>query len=233
MSIELSITEWTGWAGAAINDASIAKQLVVSESPVVDKIPPMLRRRLNLLGRACASEILSHTTNGDAVPIVYCSRHGDIDRTLSVLQELSAGSPVSPMTFSLAVHNAICGVASIHQQLKGNISTIAADDGLIAVLLEAAGLLNDGHDKVLCLVADTCLPEIYRRHTSDSKPSVPYAACFLVNKTGATKLQITTANAAAEHNHDYPALQLLAFLGSTENELRVSHNNTGWAIVKI
>ena len=160
MAVELSISECTGWVGGRIDGAVVSKRITISEKPSVDYIPPILRRRLNLLGRACASEILSHTEKGDITPIVYCSRHGDIDRTLSVLQELSVSSPVSPMSFSLAVHNAICGVASIHQQLKGNVSTLAAEGGLVAVLLEAAGLLYDGAGRVLWLVAEPRHPGI-------------------------------------------------------------------------
>lgn len=233
MAAELSISEWTGWAGGMINGTSVSKQVTVSEKPAVDHIPPMLRRRLNLLGRACASEILRHTEKDDVTPIVYCSRHGDIDRTLSVLQELSTSSPVSPMSFSLAVHNAICGVASIHQQLKGNISTIAAEDGLVAVLLEAAGLLNDGHERVLCLIADTCLPDIYRTQIDSTEPGVPYAVCFVASRTGAHKIRLTYSGTTEAPARDYPAHSFLDFLDAGESIFAINHNTGRWDVAKI
>lgn len=232
MAVELSITGWAGWAGAAINDATISTHIEVSPTPAVDNIPPMLRRRLNVFGRACANAIINHTHQGNTAPIVYCSRHGDIERTLSVLQELSVGNPVSPMAFSLAVHNAICGVASIHQQLTGNISTIAAEDGLIAVLLEAAALLNDGHNSVLCMIGDPLLPEIYQAQGTAS--CAPYVVCFLASREPTeTTLRIQHSEMPAEQPHDYPALQFLAFLASSDKNLLLSHNSSRWAIAKI
>ncbi|CAA0091549.1 Uncharacterised protein [Zhongshania aliphaticivorans] len=236
MSISFAISEWSGWTNVPIQGLEDSTQLTLSDSPDVHLIPPMLRRRLNLLGRACASIIMRHCSQGEDTPLVYSSRHGDIERTLSVLQELTVGQAVSPMSFSLAVHNAICGVVSIHQKLTGNISTIAANEGLIPVLLEACGLLSEGHDKVLCILCDTSLPEIYR--DSDEIVEQPYACCFVVTK-GST-LSLTTISRTSKRMPDnldtssnYPALRFGNFLSSlTDRSMNLSHNNNQWMISK-
>ncbi len=58
MAISFAISDWSGWQ-AAFSDESVAARpdMTIFEAPDVAMIPPMLRRRLNLLGRACASEI--------------------------------------------------------------------------------------------------------------------------------------------------------------------------------
>lgn len=235
MSIFFTISEWSGWTSAPIQGLEGNNQLTLSDSPDVQNIPPMLRRRLNLLGRACASEILRHCAKNDSVPLVYASRHGDIERTLSVLQELALEQPVSPMNFSLAVHNAICGVVSIHQGLRGNISTIAANNGLVPALLEACGLIEEGNDRVLCIVCDTSTPEIYQ--DKNEVVEHPYACCFSVTKGNALRLesipkaskQISDANTALL---DYSALRFGAFLTSTSPSASLYHNNQLWMISK-
>ena len=108
MAISFAIPEWSGWqAKLSDESANALPDLTISATPDVAIIPPMLRRRLNLLGRACASEMMKHLKDGENIPVVYCSQHGDIERTLNVLEELVDHQPVSPMHFSLAVHNAI------------------------------------------------------------------------------------------------------------------------------
>ncbi|CAA0100568.1 beta-ketoacyl synthase chain length factor [Zhongshania aliphaticivorans] len=235
MSISFTVSEWSGWTSVPIKGLEGSSQLTFSDSPDVQNIPPMLRRRLNLLGRACASEILQHCAKDDDIPLVYASRHGDIERTLSVLQELALEQPVSPMNFSLAVHNAICGVVSIHQGLKGNISTIAASNGLVPALLEACGLIEEGNDRVLCIICDTSTPEIYRdRHEAVEQP---FACCFIVTKGNALNLEMIP-NASKQIPDDntpflnYSALRFGAFLNSTSTSASLPHNNQHWMISK-
>lgn len=235
MSISFAISEWSGWTNVPIQGLEDSTPLTLSDSPDVQNIPPMLRRRLNLLGRACASEILRHCAKNDSIPLVYASRHGDIERTLSVLQELALEHAVSPMSFSLAVHNAICGVVSIHQGLTGNISTIAANEGLIPVLIEACGLLEEGHNKVLCILCDITTPEIYR--DQDESLEQPYACCFIVTRGNSLRLEtIPKASIQIPENScellDHSALRFGEFLNSTNTHASLAHNNRQWMISK-
>ncbi len=227
MTVTFTVSQWSGWSPATLEDHTGAAPVSHAPSPDVAAIPPMLRRRLNLLGRACAGQILQHLEDGDNLPIVYCSRHGDIERTLGVLSELAADEPVSPMHFSLAVHNAICGVISIHRKLTANISTIAASDGLVPVLLEAAGLLSDTSPRVLCVLGDTHLPAPYR---SDVEGDEPFAASFMVTTTGGQALALAPDSRGSEGTSS--PLAFVAFLSSSRREMALRHNGLSWRLRK-
>lgn len=231
MTISFAISEWSGWQSTFSDEsADVLLDVTISEAPDVAMIPPMLRRRLNLLGRACASEMMKHLQDEDNMPIVYCSQHGDIERTLKVLSELVDDQPVSPIHFSLAVHNAICGVLSIQAGLTANISTIAAgQQGLVPVLLEAAGILMNGADKVLCVICDVLLPEIYR--DEQSLPKIPYAISFVMTRSDGVNLTLQQLPLNDDISHVNPSpTSLIEFLTTNQTELLIEHNSVSWAL---
>ncbi|MFA5494736.1 MAG: beta-ketoacyl synthase chain length factor [Porticoccaceae bacterium] len=235
MAIEFSISNWSGWTLPSAAGLFPAAAVQVADAPDVSPIPPLLRRRLNTLGRACAAEILRHMRTGDNPPIVYCSRHGDIERTLGVLVDLARGEPVSPMNFSLTVHNAIAGIVSIHQGISANISSIAAgEEGLVPVLFEALGLLGEEHPTVLCVLGDVPLPAIYRGHCP--WPDLPFAACFTVSSGEGLPLALDFPDACPPVAEPSPArpqpLQFIDFLSSPRQTLATPHNGERWTIRK-
>ena len=73
-------------------------------------LPSMLRRRISTIGQMAfrASYMLSEQRTAR---FVFCSRHGEFDRTLRILNSLYIGEPISPADFSLSVHNALAGFA--------------------------------------------------------------------------------------------------------------------------
>ncbi len=230
MEISFAISELSGWQAMLDESTNIPADFTISATPDVAIIPPMLRRRLNVLGRACASEVLKHLKNGENIPIVYCSQHGDIERTLNILNELVNNQPVSPMHFSLAVHNAICGVLSIHAGLTSNISSLAADQqGLVPVLLEAAGILISGTEKVLCVICDVQLPEIYR--DGQSLPKTSYAISFVI--TQSLGINLTLAQLSQEDETtpiNQVPISLIEFLATDQKELMIGHNGSSWKL---
>jgi hypothetical protein len=237
-AIGFSISSWSGWTvGANHPERLDCDAIRFSDVPDASSVPPLLRRRLNFMGRSCVAEMLQHLQAGEDIPIVYCSRHGDIERTLSVLVDLARGEPASPMDFSLAVHNAIAGVLSIHCRITSNISSMATGRGaVVPVLLEAVGMLSAKVPKVLCIICDVALPQIYR--TADDADDHPFVACFTVTQAAGTDLRLHYAGAAGTDDcaHDTP-LDFIAFLASSSGGLASSsgvfnvwHNGGRWAI---
>jgi hypothetical protein len=233
-TLGFSISSWSGWTVSANHAERFVcdgNAIRFSDTPDASSVPPLLRRRLNFMGRSCVAEMLQHLQAGEDLPIVYCSRHGDIERTLSVLVDLARGEPASPMDFSLAVHNAIAGVLSIHCHITSNISSMAADSGaVVPVLLEAVGMLSEKVPKVLCIICDVALPEIYR--TAEDAGDYPFVACFTVtNASGVDDLQLRYSGAAAaKAGSDDTPLDFIAFLASEAGEFRVGHNAGCWTI---
>lgn len=234
MITRFSVTNWCGWMPSERYDPNPAYiHINQTPSPETSAIPPMLRRRLNPLGRAAASQILTLLQDPHSTALVYGSRHGDIERTLSVLQDLAAGVPISPMNFSLTVHNAITGIVSIHSKITGAISSIAAgDSSLVPVLLEAAGLLTDTCQRVVCIFADSKLPDFY----GHKSPGREHAFALILSKDGGIPLELEYKAKAdstdKRTNTDPEILSFFAFLESTNNYMSTLHSGSMWQISK-
>jgi hypothetical protein len=107
---------------------------------------------------------------------------------------------------------------------------MAADRGaVVPVLLEAAGLLSDQVPKVLCIICDVALPDIYR--TADAADDPPFVACFTVTQHDALQLQLRHDSTAREHAcaNDTP-LDFIDFLASGADAFRVWHNAGCWIV---
>lgn len=234
MAVKFGISDWSGWTTPSLVPVSAGTPLRISDVPDASAIPALLRRRLNTQGRAAAAELLRLPDAGQHLPVVYSSRHGDIERTLSVLLELANHEPVSPMNFSLAVHNAIPGILSIHSGNTANITSLAAlEESLVPALLEAAGLLQEGHAQVLCLFADVPIPEIYR--TSCPEPAAPYAASFIVSADANDSFSLNRAtdeDASCEADPLPEALRFIEFLASGASRFDTVHNGGLWTLTR-
>lgn len=140
----------------------------------------MLRRRLSPLGKMALSVAWPLLDENASLPSLFCSRHGELERTVGMLKELAAGEALSPTHFSLSVHNAIGGVFSIARQDRSAISALAAGpEGLSQALLETRLILAEqGAAEALCVVYDAPLPEVYGDFPCE--PEWPYAAAFVV-----------------------------------------------------
>ena len=71
----------------------------------------MQRRRIERLGRmAIQTACWCQEAEESGVPLVFASRHGDVARSMELLEALAADEPPSPTTFGLSVHNAIAAL---------------------------------------------------------------------------------------------------------------------------
>ena len=232
MSVSFSIKGWSGWLPTTTSLTIKSSEITVSETPDVSQIPAMLRRRLNLLGRACASQIMQFPEAARSAPLVYCSQHGDIERTVGVLHELVDNEPVSPMHFSLAVHNAVAGVMSIQNKNTANISAIAANqEGLLPTIWEAVGLLSAEQPEILCVICDVPLPKIYQEH--NKHPETAYAVSFLVTANQGVPLSLSRTSDKQEYcENRLQPIEFIEFLSSNQKTFSVMHNNNHWSITK-
>ncbi len=143
------------------------------EVPAVAGMAPMLRRRLGELGRVALHAAYACDAPAD-IPMVFASRHGEVSRSASMLEELAVDAPLSPTSFGLSVHNAIGALYSIDQQRPAVLQAIAAGtETAEAALVEACALLADGHEEVLVVCYDAPLPPSYAMHADE--PDALYA----------------------------------------------------------
>lgn len=156
---------WLDWARGPAKLPSQRVQRV----PTMTEMPPMMRRRVDRLGRlACQVAYWCQQTSGDA-PLVFASRYGDADRSLSLLGDLIQQQALSPTGFALSVHNAIAALYSIARGDTRNVVVVAAGRASVtAALVEAVGLIADGESEVLVVCYESPLPDHYAHFHDES-----------------------------------------------------------------
>jgi Beta-ketoacyl synthase, N-terminal domain len=125
-------------------------------------LPPLLRRRVSSIGQM-ALRAASGIGDTGAARFVFCSRHGEFERTLRILTSLVDKEPVSPADFSLSVHNALAGLLSMAAKNENGHTAIAArGDSFGFGLIESASCLAARPEKPVFLIYyDEPLPGAY------------------------------------------------------------------------
>ena len=131
----------------------------------------MLRRRAYPLGRSALEVLYAPTLAYTDQPIVLCSRHGEIGRSLVLQQALAAEGRISPQEFSMSVHNAIIGLFLIAKQSRVPAATLSSENRLaLSGMTEALAMLADGVPSVILLFCDAPLPTLFAPYT-DNEPT--------------------------------------------------------------
>lgn len=206
----------------------------------LENIPPMLRRRFGVLGKCAMMAALQVLDENDSIPGVFSSRHGDTALTLSLLEDMGRDEPMSPTKFSLAVHNAVSGLFSIVRKDTSMVTSLAAMEGLVLhTLLEAAGQLQVS-DRVLCVIYDIPLPELYRRYCTGN--DFPYAIAMILGRTGGVNYRVEQCEQVLQNNTsllpaslsiDLELVRFLELLTGISTEMGVESNGAAWRISKI
>lgn len=130
-----------------------------SNTPNVDFIKPLIRRRLTQvekIGLFLAEEIKNIGKN---TKIIFASQYGEWQQTIKLIQQMHAENEMSPAGFSHSVHNAMPGLLSVSAQLKNNYTTVAANEDTIeSALLEAFAT----KEEVLLVYAEEAIPDFYQ-----------------------------------------------------------------------
>jgi hypothetical protein len=147
--------QWQAWAQAALPVTPIT----IAGEPGVRGMAPLLRRRAGQLGKMALEVAYACLGEQRDIPLVFCSRHGEVIRAVELLSALAQGEPLSPTAFGMAVHNANAGLFSIARADAAQQVAMAAGAASVeAAVIEACALLADGAAQVLLVVADCPLP---------------------------------------------------------------------------
>jgi hypothetical protein len=175
-----------GWAAAFVDDeGNILRRLgaCVEEA----RIPAKLRRRMGPMERLMAQCALGVLRDLPGAEIILCSRYGNVDTLASLLGSIAKREPLSPMAFSLAVHNAAAGLLG---QMRGDraahTALAAGRETLLAGLIDGyARLATDCERPIALVFGDWPLPDIYRRFV-DLECGGTAMACLLRRRTPAS-----------------------------------------------
>lgn len=217
--------DWSRWLNQPV---SLPAEL---HKVALKQIPPMLRRRFTELGRCAAGASLPLLEDVDGVPGVFASRHGDTPLTLSLLEGIADDEPMSPTGFSLAVHNAVSGLLSIARKDVSEVTAIAAVDNLFPhALLEAVTQLQDS-ERVLCLVYDVPLPELYQPYTS-CEP-FPFALAMLLSRSEGVEMSLEQHPSQAEQADSSDLLRMMRFITGLDREVHFPlSTEMGWKLCR-
>ena len=231
--MQFSLRSWSAWAPGittphAWQTWAEAPTLPLSEGiPEVNDIPAMQRRRMNRLSKM-AYVVAQGIEYSAQIPQIFCSRHGDLARTIELLQQLAQNEPLSSMHFALSVHNAVGGGVSILQGNHSPISSISAGKNRIgAAILEALNHLVE-YDHVVLIVYDELMPDMYQ--ALERSTEGPYAYALLIAHGNDYNVQWQDNDTTDAINHSVlpPDLQFLAFLLTDKKQLNYTVNGVQW-----
>ncbi|HRE16025.1 MAG TPA: beta-ketoacyl synthase chain length factor [Rhodocyclaceae bacterium] len=177
----LPVSRWAIW-----NDAHAA-----GEKPDLSFVDPMLRRRLSPLARAAFHVAHQCCARSSGTPIIYASRHGELERTLELFNALATNEALSPTTFGLSVLNASAGLYAIaHQDTAAATAVAAGSETFGYGLLEAWSRLQSTGNAVLYVYADSPVPPPLACQATD--PTSILAIGILLEPTADRVIQCST-----------------------------------------
>ncbi|CAB5697265.1 beta-ketoacyl synthase chain length factor [Aeromonas sp. s3] len=139
--------------------------------PVTPLLPMMMARRLSQGARLAVQVGLSLLARHQVDSAIFVSRHGELARSMALLQALADGQALSPTDFSMSVHNTAAGLCSIQGKAAIPMSSLAAgENSLMAGLTEAVGALQAGARKVLLVAFEGPVPEFHRPWLAEEAP---------------------------------------------------------------
>ncbi len=127
-------------------------------------VPSALRRRCSQASKIALSVAMRASENQAIDYAVFCSQHGEISHTLTLLEQIRQTEELSPSCFSQSVHNTASGLFTICKQLTQSVTSIAAGKNtFLAGMIEALTWLQLNPQKTVMVTQfDEAIPELYR-----------------------------------------------------------------------
>lgn len=124
-------------------NANLGELEIYKKSPDLTHIAPIERRRLSKGARFCISLL----KECDGMPVIFSSKHGEINRCFSLQSSLATLEPLSPASFCISVHNAIVAQNAIFAKNRAEISAISTNLSLENGILNAVTKFDE-FDKI-------------------------------------------------------------------------------------
>jgi hypothetical protein len=219
-----NIDDWLNWS----NGGAVLQQ---DKTVVPDAVPKMLQRRLSPLAKAVFNSADKCIVTGEQIPTVFSSAHGEICKSLEMLNAIQAGDEVSPTAFSLSVHNAIAGLFSIVYANQQEITVIApGQEGIAPAFIEGLGILQEGADAVLLVLYDEPIADFYPVSPFHLNADNTHALTLRLALTG-DGLPLQFIRSSMTRDDGEQPIQLLAFLRfllAEDRSLSLGNRGHGW-----
>ncbi|MDW7552346.1 hypothetical protein D9623_04705 [Azospirillum brasilense] len=218
-TLRVAIRGWCAWAPdrstrAAWRDWAGAPAMPDDAPPPA--LPMMLRRRTSPIGQKLIAAALACGDAAHTARYVLASGHGELARTVGIIDSLRQGELPSPAEFSLSVHHGLAGLLSIHTgNRRGHTALAAGPDSFGFGLLEAAAsVVETPSEPVLLLYADAPMPDEYAPFHTAADEALPLAVALALGPADGEGegLALRCAPATGEPPAESTALDFLRFL---------------------
>ncbi|MGX5914749.1 beta-ketoacyl synthase chain length factor [Aliidiomarina sp. Khilg15.8] len=213
------------WSSRGI---SINGEPVEDDVPELPQVPPMTRRRLSRLSKMLFAALGEVDTDA-RYPVIFASRHGDLQRTLKMLQMVATEDALSPTQFALSVHNASAGQYSIFTKNLADSNTIAAgEESLHYAVLEALARLHSEPqlEAVVIAWADDVVPDIYKDFAKDCSDNSVLA--LKVTRDAGMPMRFAREATSITTTMPNQAAAVARFLASETAELKLESAGNCW-----
>lgn len=193
--------DWQHWQNSDDNQSPS-----VPDAPKLARVPAMQRRRYSALTKM-QLEAAFQADAPNSCRTIFASRHGELHRTLGLLDNLVAQEPLSPTAFSQSVHNTASGIYSILTDNRAPSTSIAAgEESLPQALIEAYALLHEDPAPVLLVFGDQPVPDIYTHFVDDISLPISLALVLQRYDETCTKPQLTLSQPRGNRKISYAEL---------------------------
>jgi hypothetical protein len=234
ISVEATLENWSAWAPGYetpqqwMQWQGDIRQIDDQGSPDMRFLPAMFRRRLSRLSKLALTTAFNCLEPQTSVSTVFASRHGELDTSVKLLEDLAGSAPLSPTKFSTSVHNTASGMYSIaNKDRKPSTAVAAGVDTLEMAFIEASSqLTTHKHKRVMLVLAEEPLHPHYRQFSDMPEKSFALAL-LLSNSENGLKLSLNSeaANTAPTQQH---GLSLITLLAQQSTNLTTHSNHFAW-----
>ena len=168
MSLKFSLDAWSAWSPDLTRKSDWQAWALNQQSqpepgpPDISSVPAMQRRRMSSLSKMAFATATATTAGLPVKPCcIFASRHGELVRTVKIIESIVRLEDVSPTDFSLSVFNTAQGLYSIFTENKApSTMVVGGEDTFGSALIEAMTYLRRFPElPVLLVYFDEPLPE--------------------------------------------------------------------------
>lgn len=186
MQLRFSIFSWGAWSPQHQKNQDwqqwtnkpLSQNTDLPEAPKLAQIPAMKRRRYSRLTKM-QLDAAFQADAPNTCRSIFSSRHGELERTIGLLENIVSQEPLSPTAFSQSVHNTASGIYSILTDNRAASTSIAAGkESLPQAFIEAYCQLLENPEPLLLVFADQPVPNVYTQFVDE--PELPLSMAFLL-----------------------------------------------------
>lgn len=190
-------------------------------------IKPMARRRMSSLSKLAMQTALQISVEESIDYIIFSSRHGELTRTVKLIEDIMSGEDASPMAFSQSVHNTAAGLFTISTGRATPVTSIAAVESTAHhAFIEASIYLQENPEHhVLVVDFDEPLPNPYQQYEKQNYQGVAFAALLSAGE----QYQLSWCQSTTKSGAVMPqTFSIIDYLLNKKEKIEIVDNRRCW-----